>query len=260
MKKFTLILLTITLGFIVYDIKQLDNRFEKVAAKCLPMTVTIKVFYNIPDFYTGKLESVEISGAGIFISPIGHILTCAHLFTFPFNRSKIVTVELYSNTTVAGEILAISNKSDLALIRTPAITGNNYIQLADPRKIKVGQEVIAIGNALGLDFTVTHGIISALYRDLEESYNVIQSDVFINPGNSGGPVINLQGELVGINSFMISPVTFFPIFTGLGFSVPSGQCLEFLISNGKSIPVFRRHKWLKILNKIKNFKLMSIKN
>jgi len=224
MKKFTLILLTITLGFIVYDIKQLDNRFEKVAAKCLPMTVTIKVFYNIPDFYTGKLESVEISGAGIFISPIGHILTCAHLFTFPFNRSKIVTVELYSNTTVAGEILAISNKSDLALIRTPAITGNNYIQLADPRKIKVGQEVIAIGNALGLDFTVTHGIISALYRDLEESYNVI------------------------------------PIFTGLGFSVPSGQCLEFLISNGKSIPVFRRHKWLKILNKIKNFKLMSVKN
>lgn len=251
MKNTILVLLTLTLGALLYEIRQPDDRFEKVANKCLPTVVSIRVQYKVYDPFTESVRGAIVSGAGVMISADGHILTCAHLFNLPFERKAIATIETYEGSIVAGEVISISNKFDLALMKAPALERVKHIKLADPRKLRVGQEVIAIGHPLGLDFTVTHGIISALYRDISQNYNVTQSDVFMNPGNSGGPVINLQGELIGINSFIISNNPFFPTFTGLGFSVQVGQCLEFLVSSGQSINPHRRLRWLNILRDIK---------
>lgn len=250
MNRFILVLLTLSVGIVTYEFRNPTERFEQLSAKTLPTAVGIKVEYRATDPLTGKQRRLGVSGAGVFVTSDGNILTCAHLFNLPYKRGNIATIELYSGEIVAGEIIVVSKKYDLALVKAN-VTGVKYLQLADPRKLRVGQEVIAIGNPLGFDFTVTHGIISALYRDVSDNYNVTQHDVFMNPGNSGGPVINLRGELVGINSFIISQIPFFPTFTGLGFSVQSGQCLEFLTFNGKTISPHRRYKWLRVLNDAK---------
>lgn len=251
MKNTILILLTLLVGTLLYEIRQPDDRFEKVATKCLPSVVSIKVYYRVFDPFTHSHKTVEVSGSGVLISSDGNILTCAHLFNLPFKRKAASTIEMYSGVTVAGEVVAISERFDLALVKASALENVAFIPLADPRELRVGQEVIAIGSPLGLDFTVTHGIISALYREIHGKYNVTQSDVFMNPGNSGGPVINLRGELVGINSFILTNNPLFPTFTGLGFSVQVGQCLEFLVEKGKSISPHRRYKWLRILSDTK---------
>lgn len=246
MKNVILILLTLSIGFIAYEVKNPTERFEQVATKSLPAVVTIKLTYTIPDPFTGKDKTAIVSGSGVFVTSDGHILTCAHLFNLPYEHSELATIELYSGEIVAGEILAVGEDVDLAILKAPAIKNNKFVKLADPRKLRVGQEVIAIGSPLGFDFSVTHGILSALYRDIDDHYNVNQSDVFINPGNSGGPVINLRGELVGINSFIITASPFFPTFIGLGFSVQSGQCLEFLVYHGKTISPHIKYKWLSL--------------
>lgn len=252
MNKLILALLTLSVGFVTYEVKNPTERFEQVAVKTLPATVAISIGCSLEDPFTGEIRKGRISGSGVFVTPDGHILTCAHLFNHKeYKYDKLATIELYSGEIIAAEILAVGKGVDLAILRAPAIKGNIFVQLADPRKLKVGQEIIAIGSPLGLDFTVTHGIISALYRDIEKNYNVTQHDVFMNPGNSGGPVLNLKGELIGINSFIFSSIPFFPTFTGLGFSVQSGQCLEFLVYHGKTISPHRRYQWLRTLNDAK---------
>ena len=170
-------------------------------------------------------QTVHIRGAGVFITPKGHIVTAAHLFWA--NKVGDITVCESNGDCRAAELLYKEDNRDLALIK---IEGDDHpcARIADPRRLKVGQEVLAIGSPLGFDFSVTHGIISALYRDGLGVYNMTQSDAFINPGNSGGPLFNLKGELVGINS-RIAPHIEGPVFTGLGFSVQCGQIMEFLV-------------------------------
>lgn len=207
-----------------------------LAAESIPKTVMISVIADVVQRELvinkkGEFEvkettvTAQLLGSGVFISPNGHVLTCAHLFNHGVVRS--VTVKTYGEWEYPTEILYTDNVRDLALVKINDITPR-YARLADPRKLRVGQEVIAVGNPLGLEFSVTHGILSALNRDLSDMRNVTQSDAFINPGNSGGPLFNMDGELVGINSFMIPPVDA-AIFTGCGFSVNPGQIIEFLV-------------------------------
>lgn len=187
-------------------------------------------------------EAIRVTGAGVFISPNGHILTCAHLFQFEWIKG--ITIEDFNGNVYPAELLAQDDRVDLALLKINE-ENTNYARIADPRKLRVGQEVIAVGNPLGLSFSVTHGIISALNRDFGDRYNVTQSDTFLNPGNSGGPLFNLKGELVGINSFIVPPVNA-PIFTGAGFSVQSGQIVEFLTKYrglDAALPKFKINYW-----------------
>jgi putative serine protease PepD len=249
MNKLILSLLTLSIGFITYEVKYPVERFEKVATKSLPTVVSIKVTYSILDALTGEVKNSVRSGSGVFVTSDGHILTCAHLFNLPYKRSSNCLIEMYTGEKVKGKVLVVGKDVDLAIVKVSRTYNNKFVQIANPNSLRVGQEVIAIGSPLGLDFTVTHGIISALYRTFEKSYNVTQHDVFMNPGNSGGPVINLKGELVGINSFIISQGI--PVFTGLGFSVQSGQCLEFLVKYGTTISPHRRYQWLKVINDAK---------
>lgn len=210
------------------------DRFVTVAEKTLPKTVTIEVESIVTalkltptkdGFRIDKATmTVVYTGSGVIISPGGHILTCQHLFD---EKVVSIKVRLYNKSIYSGELLYTSAHQDLGLIKIKPLFPLTYAEIADPASLAVGQEVISIGSPLGLDFTVTAGIISALDRREEAGRNSMQSDAAINPGNSGGPVFNLQGELVGINSFLIPPVNA-PIFTGLGFSVQADEIISFL--------------------------------
>lgn len=240
------------------------DRYVDVVAESLPKAVTIYVTYS----------DGLVTGSGVYISASGHILTCAHLFTVVDSSPTSITIENFDGTEAAGELLYIKPAQDLALLKTEQ-TGVPFVRLADTRDLRIGQEVFAIGAPLGNNFSVSNGIISALHRD-SFLYNALQTNTAINPGNSGGPLFNLQGELVGINSFMESPVNNLPIFTGLGFAIESGQIVEFLTkfrslddNRAFKMPKYRRDmkaqspKSLEIQKKIKSrikvFKLPLVK-
>lgn len=236
MKKFSLSAIGLVLiGIFSVGCSSKQERYTKVVAEALPKTVTIYASY----------AAGTATGAGVYVSQYGHILTCAHLFTVTESSPIAVTVENYDGTTVAGQLLYMREDKDLALVKTSQENVPS-VRLADTRDLKVGQEVFAIGAPLGNTFSVSVGVISALHRD-SFLYNALQTDTAINPGNSGGPLFNLDGELVGINAFIESPVNSLPIFTGLGFSIESGQLLEFMsefrgLPNGKqfNLPPYKR--------------------
>lgn len=209
--------------------------YVRLAQDTLPKTTTITVkgvaegLAFIIDEKGLRIEKstfpVMVRGAGVFISEENHVLTCDHLFTLPI-ISSITTCNYYGECSDA-EILFRDGNLDLALLHAKFPYKSDAAKIGNPLKLRVGQEVLAVGNPLGFPFSVSHGILSALNRNELGVYNMTQSDAFINPGNSGGGLFNMRGELIGINSRMVPPVRA-AVFTGLGFSVQSGQILEFL--------------------------------
>ena len=216
------------------------DRFVGVVAKVMPSVVEIHVSGKMErtDLFGEKqVLDVGVLGSGVFISKKGHILTCAHLFR-EFKGPIKIRIISPDGDIVAGTILKVSDNSslDLAVVIAGYYNVTPSVSLCNPLRLSVGQEVFAIGSPLGLSFSVTSGIISALYRDFEGyAYNVTQSDTSINPGNSGGPLFDLHGRLVGINIFHQTDNPFSG-FTGLGFSVQSGECIKFLTDCKKLDP------------------------
>lgn len=248
-------LLTVLVSLFLIGCSEKEKLVE-LSEQTLPKTASIEVdgivegLKLITEGTTMRVEKstfpVKVAGAGVFISENNHVLTCDHLFTLPVITT--VTVCNYSGECAQAEILFREYNLDLALLRVDFKKKSNFARLGDPRDLRVGQEVIAIGNPLGFAFSVSHGIISALNRDVGV-YNMTQSDTFINPGNSGGGLFNLAGELIGINSRMVPPVNA-AIFTGLGFSVQSGQIVEFLTrfrGLDKTIPKYDLGYWTSFL-------------
>jgi serine protease Do len=246
----TAIAVVLLSSFVLYKLSIRTDQYVSIIEKSLYKTVDIHVTYTRYNATTKQTETAQPEGSGVFITDKGHILTCAHLFKHSGTR-KSITVLTYTGDMVAGELILVDTQNDLALIRAPYINGNKYAELADPRLLRVGQEVFAIGSPLGLIFSVANGILSATNRDYNNGYNLIQSNTSVNPGNSGGPIFNLNGEVVGIVSFTASATASavpLPISTGLGFAVSSGQCFEFLVRAAKkdaSVGVYRRYHWLR---------------
>lgn len=238
--------LLIAVSALFYTNQLPKEKYVNIIRKVMPTVVSLNLVVEMQDPITEEYRNVRIGGSGVFISSNGYILTCKHVVNFP--GVEYATVEMFNGEVVAARIVTMSKKCDLALLKIDYPVNVEYVKLADPRKLEVGQEVIAIGSPLGLTFSASDGIISGLNRDFPFARNTTQSDTALNPGNSGGPLFNLKGELVGINSFMILVVEDTPIFSGLGFSVQSGQCLEFLTDCGKRYPKLRRNKWLNVLD------------
>jgi len=175
----------------------------------------------------------ESAGSGIIIDPDGYIVTNNHVV----EDSTSITVSLTDGRSFDATLVGTDPDTDLAIIK---IDGNNLpaASLGDSNALRVGDWVIAIGNALALEGgpTVTVGVVSALGRSIEESngttlYDLIQTDAAINPGNSGGPLINLNGEVIGINTAKISSVE----VSGVGFAISSNSALpiiEELVTKG----------------------------
>jgi len=151
-------------------------------------------------------------GSGFIIDPAGFIVTNFHVV----DSAQTITVKLLDGRELEGRVVGADRKTDLALIKVESETPLAAIPLGDSDALKVGEWVIAIGAPLGLDYTVTAGIVSAKGRVIGAGPydDFIQTDASINPGNSGGPLINIRGEAVGVNTLILQGGQ------NLGFAIP----------------------------------------
>lgn len=161
-----------------------------------------------------KREPMQGLGSGFIVTADGHILTNAHLI----QDATDVTVKLNDRREFKAKVIGADRRSDIAVLKIDA-RGLPTVKIGDPHKVRVGEWVAAIGSPFGLENSVTSGIVSAKSRALPDSNYVpfIQTDVAINPGSSGGPLLNLQGEVIGINSQIYSRTGG---YMGLSFAIP----------------------------------------
>lgn len=167
-------------------------------------------------------------GSGFFISSDGYILTNNHVVA----DSNGIFVTLTNGKEYKAKVIGTDPRTDIALIKIDA-KDMPPLQIGDSNQLKKGQWVLAIGSPFGLDSTVTAGIVSAINRDTGDYLPFIQTDVAVNPGNSGGPLINLAGQVVGINSQIISQSGG---FMGISLAIPIDEVMrvvEQLKAHGK---------------------------
>lgn len=183
------------------------------------------------DFGSPKKWKEQSLGSGVIVSGDGYIITNNHVI----EQAEEIKVTLYDKKSFKGKIVGADPKTDIAVIKINA--GNlPTAAWADSDKLQVGEFVLAIGNPFGLSHTVTMGIISAVGRasvGITDYEDFIQTDAAINPGNSGGPLVNIKGEIIGINTAIFSKTGG---YQGIGFAVPSNlarSVMEDLIKYGK---------------------------
>ncbi len=217
--------------------------FVYAAEVATPTVVHIKSTYSQPDISEGfpgggqmddwlreffgdprrnphgqQMPKPQAAGSGVIISSDGYIVTNNHVVK---NAEKL-EVTLYDNRTFEAELIGTDPNTDIALVKIDA-KGLPFIKYGDSDKIRVGEWVLAVGNPFDLTSTVTAGIVSAKGRNigiLRERYGIesfIQTDAAVNPGNSGGALVNLKGELIGINTAIATPTG---TYAGYSFAVP----------------------------------------
>jgi serine protease Do len=175
-----------------------------------------------------------VQGSGFVIDSSGVILTNSHVIAGAYN----VEVMFSNGEHLTGRILATSPRIDLALIKVDTSRPLTPVRWADSDKVQVADPVFAIGNPLGVGLSVSSGIVSALNRNLMDTPydDFIQTDAAINHGNSGGPLFNGRGEVIGVDTAIISPTTG---SAGLGFAIPANDaqfCATQLLRNGSVRP------------------------
>jgi serine protease Do len=192
-------------------------------------------FFNVPQMPKKFKRETKGLGTGMIIDAQGHILTNHHVA----GGATKIEVLLSSGERYPAERVGTDTKTDLAVIKINAMKPLPYVTFGDSDKAEVGQWVVAIGHPRGLDQTVTQGIISAKHRtgisDPGSYQDFLQTDAAINPGNSGGPLLNLEGEVIGVNAVIVSESGG---FEGIGFTIPSNMATRIakeLIANGKVI-------------------------
>jgi serine protease Do len=169
-------------------------------------------------------------GSGFILSGDGYVMTNAHVV----EGADEVIVTLTDKREFKARIIGADTRTDVALVKIDA-TGLPFVKLGDVNKLKVGEWVLAIGSPFNLDNTVTAGIVSAKQRDTGDYLPLIQTDVAVNPGNSGGPLINMRGEVVGINSQIYSRSGG---YMGISFAIPIDEAravADQLRANGRVI-------------------------
>lgn len=202
------------------------------ANKILPSIVGIKVEYNVNSLISmfgnkGQTSTASASGSGIIISEDGYILTNNHIVStsssesyYQVSEATKLTVTLFNDETeYEAKIIGTDEQTDLAVIKIEK-TGLSKAEFADSDSIKVGEFAMAVGNPLGMQSSITCGVISAVNREVTDTegkkYNLIQTDAAINSGNSGGALVNSEGKVIGINTLKLSGTG----IEGMGFAIP----------------------------------------
>jgi serine protease Do len=240
----------------------LDKAMETLAARVTPAVVNVTVTSRIkPDaagrqmpedmqqffgqgnpfgqFFGPRMQQRQPQiehgmGSGVVISPDGYIVTNNHVV----EGAVDIRVTTSNRRVLKAKLIGTDSLTDLAVLKVDA-TGLDSAPWGDSREVRPGQTVLAFGNPYGFRFTVTRGIVSAINRanpdpsDRSKPGEFIQTDAAINPGNSGGPLVDARGEVVGINTFLVSPSG---TFSGMGFAIPSQivrPTVETLIRDGK---------------------------
>jgi serine protease Do len=169
----------------------------------------------------GELRRVNGMGTGVVLDPRGYVVTNFHVV----EGVKRIEVTLSSGRTVAATLVSHDPRTDLAVIKVDADVPLQVARIGTSSDLMIGETVLALGNAYGYEHTVTRGIVSALHRDVEVSRtqrydDLIQTDASINPGNSGGPLLNIDGEVIGINVAVRAGAQ------GIGFAIPIDHVLD----------------------------------
>ncbi len=194
------------------SIQQLEIAGKKLEKGLKDVQINTQDFSSIIEDTLESTVSIQTDlglGSGVIVAGDGYIVTNHHVVD-GINAAAILT---YKKGNFPIRVVKADPRLDLALIK---IDGKfKPLEFIDSKLIKVGDKVIALGNPNGLGFTVTEGIVSQINRELPGiPYPLIQTDVSINPGNSGGPLVNIQGQIIGINRLKIKG------FEGLGFAIP----------------------------------------
>jgi serine protease Do len=232
----------------------LSTAIAKVAKETIPAVVHIEVterqevsnpflpfendpffhyFFDVPHMPHKFKRELRGLGTGMIIDDQGHILTNYHVV----GGADKIEVLLTDGRKYPAKVVGTDLKTDLAVIRILTDESLPHVTFGDSDKLEVGDWVVAIGHPRGLDQTVTQGIISAKHRqgimDPSNYQDYLQTDAAINPGNSGGPLLNLQGQVVGVNAAIASESGG---FEGIGFAIPSNMAVHIantLIAHGK---------------------------
>lgn len=187
-----------------------EDTYTRIYEKITPAIVAIDA----------QVDEGVSSGTGCVIDPKGVILTSSHVIS----KAKNIEVTISNGQTYKGEVLAVlKDKNDLAIIKINTKKPLPVISFGNSENIKVGQRVLAIGNPFGFRGTLTTGIISRIDYQRKK----IQTDAAINPGCSGGPLLNLEGEVIGINQSIYNPDNNRSNI-GIGFAVPVNYAKDFI--------------------------------
>jgi serine protease Do len=246
----------------VSPLLSLDQAMETLAARVTPAIVNVAVtsktkpdggqmqtpdeiqrFFGPGSPFGGEMPHMQMQpqiergiGSGVIISPDGYIVTNNHVV----KDAVDIRVTMSDKKILKAKLIGTDPLTDLAVIK---IDGSNLpsVPWGDSKALRPGQTVLAFGNPFGFRFTVTRGIVSALNRpnpfstDARKPGGFIQTDAAINQGNSGGPLVNAHGEVIGINTFLISPSG---AFSGMGFAIPTQivkPTVDTLIRDGKVV-------------------------
>lgn len=222
-----------------------SNTAIAVANKVLPSIVGISVEYTVNSMF-GQSSTAKASGSGIIISEDGYILTNNHVINsstssnnsyYQITEANNLKVTLYNdNKEYDAKVVGSDSQTDLAVIKIEK-TGLTAAELGDSDSVQVGEFAMAVGNPLGLQSSISCGIISAKDREVQDTdskttYKVIQTDAAINSGNSGGALVNADGKVIGINTLKLSGTG----IEGIGFAIPINSTVDIykeLINNGK---------------------------
>ncbi len=182
-----------------------------------PQDEIMRRFFGMPSMPSPEEQKHTSLGSGFIISSDGYVLTNNHVV----DGADKVTVRLQDRRTLTAKVVGTDPTYDVALLKLDSGSNLPAVSIGDSRSLKAGQWVLAIGSPFGFDYTVTQGIVSAVGRSLgerDQAYtSFIQTDVPINRGNSGGPLFNLQGQVVGINSQILSNTG---AYAGVSFAIP----------------------------------------
>ena len=201
------------------------------ANKILPSIVGIQIEYNVTSMFSifggNQSSTATATGSGIIISDDGYILTNNHVVSsseseayYQVSEATKITVTLFNDDTqYEATIVGTDEETDLAVIKIDA-TGLTKAEFADSDSIKVGEFAMAVGSPLGLQSTITCGVVSAVNREVTDTdrktYTLIQTDAAINAGNSGGALVNSEGKVIGVNTLKLTGND----VEGMGFAIP----------------------------------------
>lgn len=213
-------------------LEEIQTVITELAEQAKPAVVNLFPVQSASRSREGRGErapNASGSGSGLIVDPDGHIVTNNHVI----GDATEVEVRLSDKTKLIGQVIGRDPDTDLALLKVTADRPLPSARFGDSATVKVGQWVLAVGNPFGLDRTVTLGVVSGIGREnvnLSRYENFIQTDASINPGNSGGPLLNLRGEVIGINTAIIN------FAQGIGFAIPSNmakQVIDQLLAKGR---------------------------
>ncbi len=226
-------------------LSRLNEEYARLTRAVVPSVVSINTSgvreERIMDFsgrFQPRRTPTQGQGSGVIVSREGHIVTNHHVIA----GQKKISVTLHSGKTYYATLIGEDPLLDIAIIKMDSKETFIPLKLGDSSLAEVGQLVFAVGNPFGLGETVTQGIISAKERSLSDNQrDLIQTDAAINPGNSGGPLVNLRGEVIGINAAVLKGDQENPVIQSIGFSIPSNdvrEALEQIIERGRPIRGF----------------------